>query len=65
MSKIIDGLKQALRSSKCDHILVPISGPHSGSYRVVARCDICQCRFTAWPGTMHYEDIIEAIEAQK
>lgn len=65
MSKIVDGLKQGLRSAKCEHRFVPISGPHSGSLRVVARCGLCECRFTSWPGTPHYEDIITAIEAER
>ena len=58
-NKIIDGLKQMAEAAKCDHAFAYL-GPLQSTSGVVGRCIHCKCRFTAWPGTMHYEEIMAA-----
>jgi hypothetical protein len=63
MGKIRDALESALAATKCAHdfeYLKPIAG--NG---VVAVCRTCRCRFAAWPGGMHYDEIVAARDTQK
>ena len=32
---------------------------------VVGKCTRCRCRFTAWPGSVHYDEIVGAALGQK
>jgi len=56
VSKII---KEALASAKCEHEFEYL-GAFGHVDGVTARCRICKCRFTAWPGTIHYDEIVAA-----
>jgi hypothetical protein len=56
-NKIIEGLEAAHRSAQCTHAFEWISErPADGG--VVGYCPRCRCRYTAWPGTVHYEEIL-------
>ena len=63
MSKIVDGSRETLEVAKCDHKFRYI-GPHRWTEGVVGICMRCKCRFIAWPGTAHYEEIVAARDAK-
>ena len=63
MSKIITSLKQALAASKCEHRFEFVAPFRLGN-GLVGRCLDCKCRFTAWPGTLHYDEIVAAKAAR-
>lgn len=62
-SKILGGLRGAAKAAACAHEFEYLRAYSHGD-GVVGRCLKCKCRFTAWPGTVHYEEIVEAMEAQ-
>lgn len=59
MSKIVEGLEAALHSVQCEHDFEQYreSRVHNG---VSAYCPKCKCRYTAWPTTVHYDEIVAA-----
>ena len=63
MSKIVTSLQQALAASKCEHRFAFVA-PFRFGNGVVGRCRKCKCRFTAWPGTVHYDEIVAAGKEQ-
>jgi hypothetical protein len=60
MNKILEGLKEAVASTKCAHEFEYLRDAGAGG--VVGRCTNCKCRFTAWPTTVHYAEIVAAKE---
>lgn len=62
--KIIEGLADALASAGCSHEFEYIRDTVANG--VIGRCTKdCKCRFTAWPGTPHYDEIVAARERQR
>lgn len=60
MSKIVDGLKDAVRAAKCPHDEIEFVRHHMMGDGLMGRCRQCECRFTAWPGSYLYEEIAKA-----
>ena len=60
---IIEGLKEALEVSKCAHDFEYLRD--AGHHGVIGRCIRCKCRFTAWPTTVHYDEIVAARDRQR
>lgn len=58
--RIIDGLKDAVRMADCPHEEFVFVEHRRGDTGVVGVCKGCGCRFTAWPGTVHYDQILNA-----
>lgn len=50
-------------SVKCDPHEFKYVRRHEGTNGVVGRCILCNTTFTAWPRTMHYEEIVAARDA--
>lgn len=63
MGKIADALREIREAAACHHDFEYIRA-HTGTDGVVGRCVHCKCRFTAWPGTAHYDAIIAARDAK-
>lgn len=59
MSKIIEGLKQAVVVARCKPHRFQYLKDH-GDEGVAGICTQCDGRFTAWPGTIYYDEIIAA-----
>jgi hypothetical protein len=64
MSKIVAGLDEVVAIARCK--------PHQFKYLkghqeqgVVGLCTNCKGRFTAWPGTIYYDEIVAAKGAFK
>mgnify|MGYP003393251404 CR=1 FL=1 len=59
MSKVgkhlIGGLRDAVSAALCEHQF-QFERQAAGN-GVVGRCTRCKCRFTAWPGGIHYDEI--------
>jgi hypothetical protein len=64
VSKIIDALKDFKQVSRCAHEFA-----HERSVAIgggeVGRCIKCRARFTVWPGTVHYDEIVGAKRREK
>lgn len=56
---IIEGLERALVSAQCDHAFEYIR-PFPQTEGHVGKCIRCKCRFTVFPGTVHYDEILAA-----
>ena len=52
-------LKERMAKDKCTHVFEYLR-QLEGSCGVVGRCTKCKCRFTAWPGGVHYAEIVAA-----
>jgi hypothetical protein len=62
VSKIADALKELREAAACKHEFEYLrEHPHGNG--IVGRCVHCKCRFTAWPGTAHYDEIVAARDA--
>lgn len=62
--KIIDGLKSAVSAAGCAHKFEYVRDTVANG--VIGRCiGYCKCRFTAWPGTAHYDEILAAKGREK
>jgi hypothetical protein len=63
--KIIEGLKEAATAAGCAHEFEYVRD-HPFGNGIVDRCiKDCKCRFTAWPGTAHYDEIVAARDRQR
>jgi hypothetical protein len=59
VSKIVEALEAAHRSAQCEHKFEWVrERPADNS--VVGYCPKCRCRYTAWPDTPHYQEILAA-----
>lgn len=56
-------MRTAIEAAKCEHDFEYLYETTRGGQ--TARCRLCRCRFTAWPGTVHYGEIVAARDAQK
>jgi hypothetical protein len=65
VSKILEGLKAAIASAKCNPHPFEFLTYHTVGGGVVGYCPECKCRFTAWPGGVHYDGILAARERQR
>lgn len=63
MSKLSDALDGFRTAAECPHEFDYIGPNKTGGE--VGRCRHCRCRFTTWPGTVHYDDIVAARDLQK
>ena len=63
MNKIVEGLQDAARAAQCDHKFTFLRMTATGG--AVGHCERCRYTFTAWPRTVHYDDIIQAHLAQR
>lgn len=52
-AKIIEGLKSAVVAARCNHDLEFLGWTTSAGQ--MRRCRKCQCRFTDWEGTTHWD----------
>lgn len=59
MSKIAKAPEGLREASQCAHEFDYLRA-HSMNDGVVGRCRHCRCRFTAWPGGVHYDEIVAA-----
>ena len=59
-----DALRELREAAACAHEFEYLRA-HIGTDGVVGRCVRCKCRFTAWPGTVHYDEIVAARDAKK
>ena len=58
-SKIIQGLQDAVKGAKCNHIFLFLRQNVAGG-GVTGRCPKCRMTYTSWPGGPHYEEIMAA-----
>lgn len=65
MSKILDGLKEFLEVAKCDHEFEYLGENAHRIAGVRGYCNKCKCRVTAWPNSMHYDEIVAARDRQR
>lgn len=59
MSKIVKALREAVVSARCTHDFQYLK-PHPIGNGLSAHCRKCRCRFTAWPGGVHYDELVAA-----
>ena len=64
MSKIVKALEHAVEAAKCAHDFEYLHATKFARGGEVARCRRCRCRFTAWPGSVHYEAVVAARDLQ-
>lgn len=57
-NKIMKGLEAMKASALCSHEFEYLRATVGNGE--VGRCVHCKCRFTAWPGTLHYDEIVAA-----
>jgi len=60
-SKFAKTLRYMKDAARCEHQFLFLRD-HPLADGVVARCTVCRCRFTAWPGSAHYDEIAVARE---
>lgn len=62
-SKIIEGLREVAKAAGCDHRWQDIRKRHTDN-GLTATCSECGCRVTAWPTTIHYDEIVAVLERE-